>query len=42
MKKGLLFIFLCICFCLTGCSLEDAYRRARNGHMRYMEELGVI
>ena len=22
--------------------LEDAYRRARNGHMRYMEELGVI
>ena len=23
MKKRLLFIFLCICFCLTGCSLED-------------------
>ena len=22
--------------------LEDAYRRARNSHMRYMEELGVI
>ena len=22
--------------------LEDAYHRARNGHMRYMEELGVI
>lgn len=23
MKKELLFIFLCICFCLTGCSLKD-------------------
>lgn len=22
--------------------LEDAYRRARNGHMRYMEALGII
>ena len=22
--------------------LEDAYRRARNGHMKYFEELGVI
>jgi hypothetical protein len=22
--------------------LEDAYRRARNAHMKYMEELGVI
>lgn len=22
--------------------LEDAYRRARNGHMKYMEEIGVI